>query len=54
VLAQWWIWPLPVPGTIEVRVDWPAEVLSGLAAFDARPLVKAASAMQFDPAQHPC
>ncbi|MEO5839275.1 MAG: Clp protease N-terminal domain-containing protein [Acidimicrobiales bacterium] len=54
VLAQWWIWPLPVPGTVEVRVDWPAEVLSGLAPFDARPLVKAASALQFDPAQNPC
>jgi hypothetical protein len=38
VQARWWVWPLPAPGTIEVRVVWPAEVMSGLVAFDARPL----------------
>jgi hypothetical protein len=43
VTTQWWIWPLPAPGTIEVRVDWPAEVLSGIAAFDGRPLVHSAA-----------
>ena len=36
VEARWWVWPLPPAGTIELRVYWPAEVLSGLAAFDAR------------------
>jgi hypothetical protein len=44
VAITWWVWPRPVPGTIEVRLDWPAEVLSGLASFDARPLL--------DPARH--
>lgn len=39
VVMDWWVWPLPVEGTIEVRLDWPAEVLSGLVAFDGRPLV---------------
>jgi hypothetical protein len=39
VMARWWVSPLPVPGTIEVRVDWPAEVLSGVVAFDARPML---------------
>jgi hypothetical protein len=46
VTTQWWVWPLPAPGTIEVRVDWPAEVLSGTAGFDARPLLDMATAMR--------
>jgi hypothetical protein len=40
------VWPLPAPGTVEVRVDWPAEVLSGIAAFDARPLLETASTLR--------
>jgi hypothetical protein len=43
VTTTWWVWPLPVPGTVEVRLDWPAEVLSGLASFDGRPMHDAAS-----------
>lgn len=46
VTTQWWVWPLPAPGTVEVRVDWPAEVLSGIAAFDARPLLDTASSLR--------
>ena len=46
VTTQWWVWPLPAPGTIEVRVDWPAEVLTGLAGFDARPLLDTATALR--------
>jgi hypothetical protein len=41
VQTQWWLWSLPSEGTIEVRVVWPAEVLSGLVAFDGRPLLRA-------------
>jgi hypothetical protein len=46
VTTDWWVWPLPPPGTIELRLDWPAEVLSGLGSFDARPMLAAASALQ--------
>jgi hypothetical protein len=38
ITTDWWVWPLPAPGTIEVRLDWPAEVLSGLTSFDGRPM----------------
>jgi hypothetical protein len=38
ITTDWWVWPLPAPGTIELRLDWPAEVLSGLASFDGRPM----------------
>jgi hypothetical protein len=43
VTTHWWVWPLPVPGTVEVRLAWPAEVLSGLVSFDGRPLLRAAN-----------
>ncbi len=46
ITTQWWVWPLPAQGTVEVRVDWPAEVLSGIAAFDARPLLETASTLR--------
>jgi hypothetical protein len=45
VSTDWWVWPLPASGTIEIRLDWPAEVLSGLVSFDARPMLDAASAL---------
>jgi hypothetical protein len=45
VTTNWWVWPLPAPGTVEFRLDWPAEVLSGIASFDARPMLAAASAL---------
>ena len=35
VTGDWWVWPLPTPGPIEVRIDWPAESVSGSATFDA-------------------
>ena len=44
--TQWWVWPLPAPGTVEVRVDWPAEVLSGTATFDAGSLLETASTLR--------
>jgi hypothetical protein len=46
IVMDWWVWPLPVEGTIEVRLDWPAEVLNGLVAFDGRPLVSAANQLR--------
>lgn len=35
VTGDWWVWPKPLPGTVQVRVDWPAESVSGAATFDA-------------------
>lgn len=46
ITTQWWVWPLPAPGTVEVRVDWPAEVLSGTATFDAGSLLETASTLR--------
>ncbi|HEV8299080.1 MAG TPA: Clp protease N-terminal domain-containing protein [Acidimicrobiales bacterium] len=46
IVTQWWVWPLPAAGTIEVRLDWPAEVLSGLVSFDGRPLLDTASRLR--------
>lgn len=34
ITGDWWVWPQPTPGPIEVRVDWPAEALSGSVGFD--------------------
>lgn len=33
VTGDWWIWPAPV-GEIDVRVDWPAEAISGEATIE--------------------
>ncbi len=46
LVSDWWAWPLPPEGTVQVQVDWPAELLSGLAAIDARPLLRQASALR--------
>ena len=35
ITADWWIWPRPTPGPVQIRVDWPAESVSGTATFDA-------------------
>lgn len=35
ITGDWWLWPQPMPGRLEVRVDWPAESLSGSASFDS-------------------
>jgi hypothetical protein len=35
ITTDWWAWPLPAAGPIEIRVDWPAESLSGILTFDA-------------------
>jgi len=35
VTGDWWVWPRPTPGPIQVRVDWPAESVLGAASFDA-------------------
>ena len=29
VITDWWAWPLPVSGTVELRVGWPAESIFG-------------------------
>lgn len=34
ITGDWWIWPLPTEGKIEVTVDWPAEAVSGSAVID--------------------
>ncbi len=35
ITADWWAWPMPTLGSIEVRVDWPAESISGVTSFDS-------------------
>lgn len=34
ITGDWWVWPQPTPGPIEVRVDWPAEAVAGSVTFD--------------------
>jgi hypothetical protein len=46
VTTTWWLWPLPAAGTVEVRVEWPAEMLWGLASFDGRRILDAAEALR--------
>ncbi len=43
LVADWWVWPLPPEGSVQVQLDWPAEMLSGLAAIDLRPLLRHAA-----------
>ncbi len=41
ITGDWWVWPQPTPGPIEVRVDWPAEAVSGSVTFDLDVLTSA-------------
>lgn len=34
ITGDWWIWPLPTEGSIEITVDWPAESVSGSAVIE--------------------
>lgn len=34
ITGDWWVWPGPVEGPIEIRVDWPAEAVTGAVVFD--------------------
>lgn len=38
VITDWWAWPLPQAGTVELRVSWPAESLMGTFSFDVAQL----------------
>lgn len=33
--SEWWVWPLPERGPIEISLDWPAEALNGVLELDA-------------------
>jgi hypothetical protein len=39
ITGDWWVWPQPTPGPIEIRIDWSAEAVSGAATFDASPVL---------------
>lgn len=38
ITNDWWVWPIPAPGPIEIAVNWPAESLQGALVFDATQL----------------
>jgi len=38
VTTDWWAWPLPGEGSIEMRIDWPAEAISGVVSFESSAL----------------
>ncbi len=42
ITSDWWVWPRPMPGPIQIRVDWPAESVSGTTSFDASVLQRSA------------
>ena len=33
--SEWWVWPLPADGPLELHLDWPAEAVSGTIELDA-------------------
>ena len=39
ITGDWWIWPLPETGSIEICVDWPAESISGAVTVDISALL---------------
>ncbi|NNE74736.1 MAG: hypothetical protein HKN26_13805, partial [Acidimicrobiales bacterium] len=45
VTSDWWIWPLPAAGPVEVRMRWSAEMLNGSGRFDSTPLLTSAAKM---------
>ena len=38
ITSDWWVWPQPGPGALELRVDWPAESITGAASLDSESL----------------
>ena len=40
ITGDWWVWPLPAQGLLEIRVDWPAESVSGSVTVDSSVLVR--------------
>ncbi len=46
ITSDWWAWPLPSGGPVEVRVTWPAESIRGAASFDSGPLLSAANELE--------
>ncbi len=48
ITSDWWAWPLPEGGPVEVRVIWPAESIRGAASFDSAPLITAAHKLRAD------
>ncbi len=46
ITSDWWAWPLPDGGPVEVRVTWPAESVRGAASFDSAPLLNAAELLR--------
>ena len=45
ITADWWSWPLPADGPMDLQVRWPAEALSGTVRVDGRPVLAAARAL---------
>lgn len=41
ITGDWWVWPQPTAGPVEVRIDWPAEAASGAVTFDLSILTSA-------------
>jgi hypothetical protein len=44
VVSDWWMWPLPVQGDVDVKVSWASESIEGSTTFDSRPVVSRAAA----------
>jgi len=42
--ADWWVWPLPVDGTVSIAVSWPSESIQGVIDIDAASLRGSAGA----------
>lgn len=45
VTTEWWAWPLPIGGEIELDVHWPAEAVDGRLRLDGDAIVSRAAAL---------
>ena len=44
--AEWWVWPLPQEGSVQVCIEWPAEALRGVIDLDGEDIRARAEALR--------
>lgn len=44
--SEWWIWPIPPNGRLQLSIDWPAEAITGMIDLDAEEIRAKAAALR--------
>ena len=44
--SEWWVWPLPESGSLQLHFDWPAEAVTGVIDLDAEEIRAKAEALR--------